>query len=79
MNIKKRLKYRNNLKRIRAQEKALPNDDYWFVSSVHPAHLTALQLGIFPTQQERMLSIEDAFFDLDWVYAESEDFGGEGF
>lgn len=78
MKLKSRLKYRRNLKRIKAQEKALPNNDYWFVSTNNPIQLLFAQST--PSVSERMRTFDIAFgeLDIDLAYeAIAELFGGD--
>ena len=62
MNIKSRLRYRRNVKRIKREEQQLPNGDYWFVGGNDPvarafANTTSVEL--------RMRNLRLDFQDLD--------------
>lgn len=62
MNIKSRLRYMRNVKRIKREEQSLPNGDYWFVGGNDPvarafANTTSVEL--------RMRNLRLDFQDLD--------------
>lgn len=62
MNIKSRLRYRRNVKRIKREEQSLPNGDYWFVGDANPV---AVMFANTTTIEMRMRNLRLGFEDLD--------------
>jgi hypothetical protein len=62
MKMKSRLKYRRNLKRIKREERSLPNGDYWFVGDANPV---AVLFANTTTIEMRMRNLRIGFEDLD--------------